>query len=109
MNWLDRYLALERVMMDLDDSNESAIGNSIRDTLDLVWPHLTEDDIVYLKSRGMIKDASDLDKLSVKKAFLDAGWSYSHSIAADGNICSDHSCFRCRLASILFEVENKED
>lgn len=38
---------------------------------------------------------------------LIAGWKYLHSIA-DESVCSDRTCFRCRLADILFEVEHRE-
>ncbi len=44
----------------------------------------------------------------IKQKFLEWGWAYSHSIA-DGEVCSDHSCFRCRLAALLFEAENRKD
>ena len=47
------------------------------------------------------------DGLGAKERFLAAGWEYSHSIAGSGEICFDRSCFRCRLADLLFETEKR--
>lgn len=40
----------------------------------------------------------------IRAAFIKVGWAYSHAIA-DGGVCSDGSCHRCRLARVLFEAE----
>lgn len=44
----------------------------------------------------------------LKRKFLAVGWELSHAIA-DGNVCTDRSCFRCRLADVLFDVERQLD
>lgn len=47
------------------------------------------------------------DQRAKASAFIEAGWAYSHAIAG-AEICEDHSCFRCRLARLLFETEARE-
>lgn len=39
-----------------------------------------------------------------RKAFVEAGWRYSHAIA-DSGVCSDGSCHRCRVAVAVTEAE----
>ncbi len=36
--------------------------------------------------------------------FLANGWAISHHLSG-GRVCSDASCFRCRLAAVLLDVE----
>ena len=40
----------------------------------------------------------------LKRSFLRVGWELSRAIA-DGSVCTDGSCFRCRLARVLLDVE----
>lgn len=43
---------------------------------------------------------------TLENKFVKIGWKYLHSIA-NGKICPNRSCLRCRLADVLFEVESK--
>ncbi len=67
------------------------------------WENMTSQD-----EQRILDNASNLKGLdrSPREAFLDAGWAYSHSIA-NGEVCSDRTCFRCRLADLLFETEKR--
>jgi hypothetical protein len=40
------------------------------------------------------------------QAFVDAGFELLNEIA-DGNVCSERTCLRCRIADLLFEVQGK--
>ena len=40
-----------------------------------------------------------------KEKFISEGWKYINSIS-DKTECSDRSCIKCRIADILFEIEN---
>lgn len=60
------------------------------------------------KNEKPVQVASELnDLLGARDRFLEAGWAYSHAIAGDG-VCFDGSCFRCRLADLLFETEKRD-
>lgn len=43
---------------------------------------------------------------ALTKAFLNAGWALSHAIANE-RICQDRTCYRCQLADLLFETEER--
>lgn len=43
---------------------------------------------------------------TMREAFLKAGWAYLNSIA-DGQVCSDRTCLRCRLADVLYEITDE--
>lgn len=45
-------------------------------------------------------------KGELREAFLESGWAFLHEIA-NGEICENGECFRCRLASLLYETEEK--
>ncbi len=57
--------------------------------------------------QAAISALDEPEKVDLKADFIKAGWAYSHSIS-DSGICSDHSCYRCRLSALLFETEGKE-
>jgi len=46
-------------------------------------------------------------KKDLKAKFLEYGWQYSHAIANE-EICSDGSCYRCRLAELLHQTEKRK-
>jgi hypothetical protein len=48
---LDTYLALERVMMSLDDAGDP-MGDVIRDAMDPIWYGLSAEEKAFLNSRG---------------------------------------------------------
>ena len=41
---------------------------------------------------------------AARATFVSAGWAYLHAIA-DGGVCSDASCHRCRTARVVGEAE----
>jgi hypothetical protein len=47
---LDGYLALERIMLELDEANDP-IAEQIRDAMDPLWHSLAEDERAYLDHR----------------------------------------------------------
>ncbi len=56
MKTLDLYLALERLMLELDaDSN--AMADRIRDLMDPLWLRLSPEELARLDARGQIEPA----------------------------------------------------
>ena len=43
-----------------------------------------------------------------RAALISAGWAYLHAIA-DGSVCNNRSCYRCRLADLILETEVQKD
>ena len=42
------------------------------------------------------------------KELLEIGWKWLNENASDKvGLCSDHSCVRCRLANVLFELDSR--
>jgi len=51
--------------------------------------------------------SNEADKEQKRAVFVMAGWTYSHAISDEGD-CEGRTCFRCRLADILFEADARE-
>jgi len=62
MTWLERYLMLERVFADLDESGENEIAASLDDCLERVWMSLNDEEQAYIYERGNLLSARDLDQ-----------------------------------------------
>lgn len=44
------------------------------------------------------------------KELLETGWKWLNANASDKvGLCSDRSCIRCRLADVLFELEQRSN
>lgn len=56
MRTLDVYLALERLMLELDE-DANPIADQIRDLMDPLWRQLSDDEVARLDSRGQIEPA----------------------------------------------------
>jgi hypothetical protein len=55
MKSLDVYLALERLMIELDE-DANPVADQIRDLMDPLWRRLSAEEIARLDSRGQIDD-----------------------------------------------------
>lgn len=53
MNRLEVYLALERVMLALDDKGDE-LADRVRDLMDPVWYELSDEEAAALDSRGVV-------------------------------------------------------
>lgn len=53
MKDMDLYLALERLMMEMDE-NQNSVAEEIRDLLDPIWLRLSSEDLARLDARGHV-------------------------------------------------------
>jgi hypothetical protein len=51
---IDRYLALERVMMEADERGDEPFADSIRDVMDSIWYQLSDQEHGVLNNRGFL-------------------------------------------------------
>ena len=54
---IDRYLTLERIMMEADERGDEPFADSLRDLMDSIWYRLSDEEHVVLNSREALSIA----------------------------------------------------
>jgi hypothetical protein len=67
MTWLERYILLERVFADLEDSNEFKTSELMENILNEIYYKLNEEDLEYIWNRGKFEKTEDLDHVELPK------------------------------------------
>jgi hypothetical protein len=68
---LESYLALERVMLQLDDAGDPT-ADHIRDAMDPLWHDLTEDERAEVNARGFIAAGEAVMKMPLGEGLFSA-------------------------------------
>lgn len=64
MNWLERYILLERVNKDIEsEKNHDDLKSYISESATLAWLELSSSEKQYLEERGSIASPEDLDNV----------------------------------------------
>jgi len=75
MKWLERYILLERVFVDLEEDGEFDIADRLQGGVEKVWSRLGEVDREYLTGRGAINTVQDLDEVTLPESMT---WGTKH-------------------------------
>jgi hypothetical protein len=51
---IDRYLTLERMMMEADERGDEPFADSLRDIMDSIWYQLSDEEYNFLNNRGFL-------------------------------------------------------
>ncbi len=55
---IDRYLSLERIMMEADEGGDEPFADSLRDLMDSIWYRLSDEEHDLLNNRGFVSIAT---------------------------------------------------
>ena len=55
---IDRYLTLERIMMEADEHGDEPFADSLRDLMDSIWYRLSDEEHGVLNNRGPLSIAT---------------------------------------------------
>ena len=76
MNWLERYIMLERVFVDIEENGEFELSSKFEQGIQIIWSLLSDEDLEYIKQRD-INNQIDLDHVKLPENML-WGSKYQH-------------------------------